>query len=344
MKSAQTLSMHNLVKRYGDVTALDDVSLDVEEGELVALLGSSGCGKTTLLRGVAGLAQPDAGRIMIGDKDVTHLSTRHRPIGMVFQDYSLFPNMTVEQNIAFPLRVRKADNDAVSRRVGELVELTGLEGKGNRYPNQLSGGQRQRVALARALAPEPAVLLLDEPLSALDAIIRESLRDELRRIQQQVGITALFVTHDQTEALAIADRVAVMSHGRIVECASPLDIYDAPDARFTAEFVGSRNALELPVVDGKVSWEDVFVVDAPAGSGDKVLAVFRSEDVYIVESGGFKAVVDVPIFLGPRTRLHVKALDERLAVDVSSRKAANLGPGSVVQLNVEPSAIRLYPG
>lgn len=339
----QTLSMQNLVKRYGDVAALDDVSLEVAQGELVALLGSSGCGKTTLLRSVAGLAEADSGRIMIGGDDVTYVPTRHRPIGMVFQDYALFPNMTVAENIAFPLKVRKETKSAVEARVGEMLELTGLEGKQKRYPNQLSGGQRQRVALARALAPQPAVLLLDEPLSALDAIIRESLRDELRRIQQQVGITTLFVTHDQTEALAIADRVAVMSHGKIVECASPLDIYDAPDARFTAEFVGSRNALVLPVVEGQVTWEDVFTREAPAEATDSALAVFRSEDVFLVESNGFKGVVDVPIFLGSRTRLYVNVHGQRIAVDVSSRKAANLAAGHVVQLGIEPSSIRLYP-
>lgn len=343
MNSAQTLSMHNLVKRYGEVSALDNVSLDVAPGELVALLGSSGCGKTTLLRSVAGLAEADSGRILIGSADVTHVPTRRRPIGMVFQDYALFPNMTVAQNVAFPLTVRRESKAQIDSRVGEMLELTGLQGKAKRYPNQLSGGQRQRVALARALAPKPAVLLLDEPLSALDAIIRESLRDELRRIQQQIGITTLFVTHDQTEALAIADRVAVMSHGRIVECASPLEIYDAPDARFTAEFVGSRNALELPVSNGKAHWEDIYAADAPPGCTDMALAVFRTEDVYIVENGGFKAVVDVPIFLGSRTRLYVNVHGQRVAVDVSSRKAAHLAPGHIVQLELDQGAVRLYP-
>ena len=336
--------MRNLVKRYGDVAALDDVSLDVEPGELVALLGSSGCGKTTLLRSVAGLAQADTGRILIGNQDVTWVPTRRRPIGMVFQDYALFPNMTVADNIAFPLTVRKEPKAATTRRVDELLELTGLEGKSKRYPNQLSGGQRQRVALARALAPEPAVLLLDEPLSALDAIIRESLRDELRSIQQQIGITTLFVTHDQTEALAIADRVAVMSHGQIVECAPPLSIYDEPDARFTAEFVGARNTLTLPVEGGRVVWEDVFAKDAPQGCGSSALAVFRSEDVFMVESGGFKGVVDVPIFLGSRTRLYVHVHGTRIAVDVSSRKAASIAPGDVVQLTVDEDAVRVYCG
>jgi len=342
MSEAKTLSMRNVVKRYGEVRALDDVSIDVAEGELVALLGSSGCGKTTLLRSAAGLSGIDEGTIHIGHQDVTHVPTRNRPIGMVFQDYALFPNMTVAENIAFPLRVRKSERRVIDNRVAEMVELVGLKGKEKRYPNQLSGGQKQRVALARALAPEPALLLLDEPLSALDAIIRESLRDELRRIQQAVGITTLFVTHDQTEALAIADRVAVMSEGVIVECDSPLAIYDAPEEKFTAEFVGSRNAIELPVRDGKVGWADVFTMPAPSGATESALAVFRSEDVYLVDSEGFKAVVDIPIFLGSRTRLYVMVHGQRIAVDVSSRKAAALAPGHVVQLRIEPSAIRLY--
>jgi putative spermidine/putrescine transport system ATP-binding protein len=343
MTDPKTLTMRNVVKTYGDVRALDDVSLEVAEGELVALLGSSGCGKTTLLRSAAGLADVDSGQILIGSRDVTHVATRHRPIGMVFQDYALFPNMTVADNIAFPLRVRKEDRAAISARVGEMVELVGLSGKEKRYPNQLSGGQKQRVALARALAPSPALLLLDEPLSALDAVIRESLRDELRRIQQQVGITTLFVTHDQTEALAISDRVAVMSHGRIVECATPAAIYDAPDARYTAEFVGSRNALELPVVDGKVTWQDVFSLPGPDGASS-ALAVFRSEDLYLVGGDeGFKAEVEVSIFLGSRSRLHVRSNGTPLAVDVSSREAATIGAGDVVHLRIQEDAVRLYP-
>ena len=238
---SSAVDLHGVTKAFGATRALDQVSLTVEPGELVALLGGSGCGKTTLLRVVAGLTRPDGGRVRIGDREVTTIPTRHRPIGMVFQHYALFPNLDVAGNVAFPLTVRRRRPSAeVRRRTGELLELVGLAGYEKRYPNELSGGQQQRVALARALAPEPEVLLLDEPLSALDAVIRVSLRDEIRRIQQRVGTTALFVTHDQSEAMAIADRVAVMAEGRIEEIATPPEIWERPASRVAALFVGAR--------------------------------------------------------------------------------------------------------
>ncbi len=344
MTSQKAVRIRNAVKTYGDVRALNDVSLSVETGELVALLGSSGCGKTTLLRSVAGLNELDSGTIQIGREDVTHRPTRKRPIGMVFQNYALFPNMTIADNIAFPLRVRKRPAAERQERTEELLALVGLAGKGSRYPNQLSGGQQQRVALARALAPEPAVLLLDEPLSALDALIRESLRDEIRRIQQAVGITTIYVTHDQTEAMAIADRVAVMSEGNIVECAAPMAIYDKPESRFAAEFVGSRNAIELPVdAQGNVSWAGVFTLPAPEGANGSALAVFRPEDVRRSDNGAIKAVVDVPIFLGSTTRIYAHVEGTRIAADLPSRDAAGLDQGAILTLDLDPSTVRLYP-
>jgi putative spermidine/putrescine transport system ATP-binding protein len=262
---------------------------------------------------------------------------------MVFQSYALFPNMTVVGNIGFPLRVRRRSKAARQQRVEELLSLVGLETKGSRYPNQLSGGQQQRVALARALAPEPSVLLLDEPLSALDAVIRENLRDEIRRIQQRVGITALYVTHDQTEAMAIADRVAVMSDGVIVECARPSDIYDSPASSLTAKFVGSRNAIELAVDgDRQVTWDQVFRLPAPSSANGQVLAVFRPEDVRRTDRGGAKAVVDVSIFLGAVTRVYAQCGGERIAVDLATRDAADLTPGKEIMVSIEPSLVRLY--
>jgi putative spermidine/putrescine transport system ATP-binding protein len=332
-----------LSKRFGAVRALEHVSLDVEPGELVALLGGSGCGKTTLLRAVAGLGQPDGGRIWIGDRDVTNTPARARPIGMVFQQYALFPNLTVAGNVGFPLRIRRQSRSVIAGRVAELLSLVGLADFGARYPNELSGGQAQRVSLARALAAEPEVLLLDEPLSALDAVIRTSLRDEIRRIQQQVGITALFVTHDQAEAMAIADRVAVMDQGRIVEVASPARIYEEPAERFTALFVGARNALEVGVSpDRMVRWGGLEL-PAPAGANGSALVVFRPEDAELVDRGGVEGIVEVAVFLGSVTRVRLVVDGHHLAVDAPSGTVSGLRPGSTVRLAVKPGAARTFP-
>jgi putative spermidine/putrescine transport system ATP-binding protein len=257
--------------------------------------------------------------------------------------------MTVAGNIGFPLKVRRLPKARVAERVAELLELVGLAGLDHRYPNQLSGGQQQRVALARALAPEPEVLLLDEPLSALDAVIRSGLRDEIRRIQQRVGITALYVTHDQAEAMAIADRVAVMECGRIVETGTPATIYDRPASHFTAVFVGSRNALELPVVGSKVSLGDAFEIDAPSSTLDRALVVFRPEDVRIEpETGpGHPALVDVIVFMGALTRVHVELngtiSPARLFADLPTRQARALAPGMSVRVLVEPASVLAFP-
>ena len=343
---SSAVDLHGVTKAFGATRALDDVSLTVEPGELVALLGGSGCGKTTLLRVVAGLTRPDGGRVRIGDREVTTIPTRHRPIGMVFQHYALFPNLDVAGNVAFPLTVRRRRPSAeVRRRTGELLELVGLAGYEKRYPNELSGGQQQRVALARALAPEPEVLLLDEPLSALDAVIRVNLRDEIRRIQQRVGTTALFVTHDQSEAMAIADRVAVMAEGRIEEIATPPEIWERPTSRVAALFVGARNALELPVAqDRRMRWGAAFEVAAPAAANGRALAVFRASDVELVEGGGMEGTVEVRAFLGATTRLQVASGDGGVvAVEVPSSRAARLGEGTVVRLRVDPARVQVFP-
>ncbi len=340
--------LQDVTKHFGQVHALDGVSLEVAQGELVALLGPSGCGKTTLLRSVAGLLQLDRGRILIGGTDVTHLPTRQRPIGMVFQSYALFPNLTVRENIAFPLVVQKAPREQITRRVRDLLDLTQLGVQADRYPKQISAGQQQRAALARALARQPDVLLLDEPLSALDALVRTQLRDEIRRIQQAVKTTTIFVTHDQSEAMAIADRVAVMNHGRIEQIARPPELYDRPGTPFSAAFVGSRNALELPVRNGQVSFGSAFTVRAPAGSGNGAVTFFRPEDVEIVtESGGQPATLEVKIFLGATTRLHLVAEVEgrqaRIYADVPTRLAASLEPGSTLRIRVDPASVRAFP-
>ena len=342
-----TISIDRITKRFGDKLALDEVSLDVRSGELIALLGSSGCGKTTLLRAIAGLTPPSAGRILFDDRDVTDLPTRLRPIGMVFQSYSLFPNMTVRQNIAFPLKVRGQDAKRAARRVDELLALIGLGPWADHHPAQLSGGQQQRTALARALAPDPAVLLLDEPLSALDAVVRLHLRDEIRRIQQAIRTTALLVTHDQSEALAVADRVVVMKAGRIEQVAAPNVLYEKPTSEFSAGFIGHRNALDLPVRDGRVR---LCGTSVPASSLDtpRALVFLRPEDVHRTEAGaGRHARVETRIFEGRTTRFYLKVEDEEGALDLKadwpSRDVEGLAAGDTVHVSVDPRDVHVFP-
>src|SRR3954468_17161852 len=249
------LELQDLHRDFGTVKALNGIDISLGEGEFLSLLGPSGCGKTTALRLVAGFDRPDQGRIVVEGKDMTSVPPNKRDMGMVFQAYSLFPNMTARQNVEFGLRIRGRDKSDRSKRVDDLLELVGLDHAGDRYPHQLSGGMQQRVALARALAIEPRVLLLDEPLSALDAKVRVQLREEIRRIQLELGITTLYVTHDQEEALAISDHIAVMYGGVIEQMGTPSEMYTAPATPFVAEFIGTTNRLEGTVVgDGVVEY------------------------------------------------------------------------------------------
>ena len=344
------VSLVGVSKQYGPTRALDHVCVDVDQGEMLALLGPSGCGKTTLLRCVAGLETPDKGTVEIGGLDVTAVPTRGRPIGMVFQSYALFPNLTVRGNIAFPLEVRRRPKAEVQARVDELLDLVNLTAQADRYPRQISGGQAQRCALARALAPRPDVLLLDEPLSALDALVRTRLRDEIRRIQQRVGITALYVTHDQSEAMAIADRVAVMNAGRVEQLATPSDLYDRPSSQFSATFVGSRNAVELVVRDGHVTLPGSFRIRAPQGSNGHAVVFFRPEDVEVTRAGngeGMDARVELKIFLGATTRLHLvgEADGQPVSIfsDMPSRQAQAIDEGETVRVNVDPDHVSAFP-
>jgi putative spermidine/putrescine transport system ATP-binding protein len=316
------LTFTGVRKTFGPTVALENLDLDLQEGELVSLLGPSGCGKTTALRLAAGFEQPDTGSVSVKGRDITDLPAHKRNMGMVFQSYSLFPNLTVALNVDYGLRTRKVSKDERTRRVNEALELVQLGHLAGRFPHQLSGGQQQRVALARALAVRPEVLLLDEPLSALDAKVRASLRDEIRRIQTEVGITTLFVTHDQEEALGISDRVGVMSNGRLEQLASPVEVYRNPTSAFVARFVGTMN--ELPATITGAGALDVIghtmanPSAASAGTpGSSVLLLVRPEDVRVNPTidGGLAGTVTASTFQGANTTIAVR-LDrlDRLAV------------------------------
>jgi len=252
-----TIELRNITKRFGDVVALNNVNLTVDEGEFVTLLGPSGCGKTTLLRIVGGFIEPDAGEVYLNDHLVNHLPPNQRPTGMVFQSYALFPHMTVEKNISFGLKMHKKSKDEINAKVREVAALVGIEDMLDRFPRQLSGGQQQRVAIARTLAIEPQALLLDEPLAALDRKLRVGMRTELRKLVLKVGITTLFVTHDQEEALTMSDHIAVMDKSRIVQFGSPIEVYDKPKSAFVASFIGNSNLFQGVLIeeDGQLVFE-----------------------------------------------------------------------------------------
>src|SRR5712671_4327098 len=340
------LNLTGVQKQFGTTYAVHDFNLSAEKGEFVSFLGPSGCGKTTTLRMIAGFEQPTAGTISIDGNDITNQPPNRRNIGMVFQSYALFPNMTVADNIGFGLRVRKQPKDKIRKRVDELLGLINLPDKGGRYPYQLSGGQQQRVALARALAIEPQVLLLDEPLSALDAKIRAQLRDQIRRIQLEVGITTLFVTHDQEEALAIADRVGVMRDGRLEQLAPPTEVYSRPATSFVAEFVGLSNRLSGEVRGGEVTVRGVTLPlverDVPDG---QVVALVRPEAVSLAsrapdsDSGPLTGTVIAITFLGATSRVTVDLGDTRVMAQLPTSEATALTAGSRVVLAIRPDPV-----
>ena len=335
------VELTDLTRVYGAVRALDGLTLHIEPGELVALLGPSGCGKTTALRILAGLDQATSGSVSVGDQDLTRVPANKRDMGMVFQAYSLFPHMTVSENVAFGLKMRGVDKSARARRAGEMLELVGLSEHGNRYASQLSGGQQQRVALARALAIEPRVLLLDEPLSALDAKVRVQLRDEIRRVQLEVGITTLFVTHDQEEALAVADRVGVMSQGRLEQIDAPAELYANPATRFVAEFVGLNNKLPAQVSGGKaaVLGATVPTIEGSIATGSGH-AMVRPESVAVSLDGAANAAVVSVNFLGPISRVYCRVDGgQDVMAQVASSLAVRLSPGQRVSVTVEPTAL-----
>ncbi len=288
------LELREISKSFGRAVAVDRVTLEVRDGEFLTLLGPSGCGKTTTLRIIAGLIDPDEGEVLLDGSPMQHLPAHRRQTAMVFQSYALFPHMTVHDNIGFGLRMRGMPPDRIRQRVQDALALVELEGLGDRYPRQLSGGQQQRVAVARAIVTQPKVLLFDEPLSNLDAKLRERLRLELRALQQRLGVTTVYVTHDQAEALALSDRVAVMFQGRVVEIGTPREVYRTPRSRLTAEFLGITNLLEgrvTAVSDGRCTVQTPLgplqaETISPVRTGDPVTLSFRPEDIRIGRGAG----------------------------------------------------------
>ncbi|MSW03524.1 MAG: ATP-binding cassette domain-containing protein [Actinobacteria bacterium] len=344
-----SVNLQGVTKTYGTVVALNNFNLDIAPGELVALLGPSGCGKTTALRILAGLDTQHSGQILVDGKDIVGVPANKRNMGMVFQAYSLFPTMTVLENIAYGMRVRHISKEKQVARANELLELVGLQETGKRLSHQLSGGQQQRVALARALAIEPSVLLLDEPLSALDAQVRTQLRDEIKRIQTEVGTTTLFVTHDQEEAMAIADRVGVMRHGVLEQCASPQAVYLNPINVSVAKFVGAMNLLpavvttnnELEIYGQSVGWRNPDGLTARSGR-----ALVRPEQLLLgspTTDRPANAIVTNQTFLGPLTRISAKVMSDgnTLHVEMPSIEASDYPIGKNVVVTIQATSVLL---
>ena len=301
------LSAINIDKSFGDIKALVNVTLDVREGEFFTLLGPSGCGKTTLLRIIAGLELPDNGQVILGGRDITALPATKRQVNTVFQSYALFPHLSIFENVAFGLRSRKFPQNDVQTRVDRRLEMLGLEEMGERFPHQLSGGQQQRVALARALVNEPEVLLLDEPMSALDARLRAQVQVELRRLQRKLGQTFILVTHDQAEALVVSDRIAVMSEGKIIQFGTPKEVYEQPQTRFVAEFLGAANLITGRVGNGGIDTEIGFLQLNKMPGWKKGTVAIRPERIRIADSApeknGVKAKVTEAIYRGTNVDL-----------------------------------------
>jgi putative spermidine/putrescine transport system ATP-binding protein len=347
-----SVRLQDLSRSFGAVRALDGLSLEIAPGELVALLGPSGCGKTTALRIVAGFETADTGAVIVDGKDMSPVPAARRDMGMVFQSYSLFPNMHALDNVAFGLRMRKLGSAERRRRAGELLEMVGLADQAKQYPHQLSGGQQQRVALARALAIEPRVLLLDEPLSALDAKVRLQLREQIRTLQQRLGTTTMFVTHDQEEALSMADRVGVMRRGKLEQIAAPDELYSQPATAFVAEFVGVMNRIPAELRGDAAVYALGCTVPAKVTEGGKgqpqgdgaVDVLVRPEGLTmeVVENGN--GIVTTRTFLGSVTRVGVLLSgDVTVQVDKPSSEAAALPPGTAVQVSLPAEPVLTAP-
>ena len=340
------LCVEGLGRDYGRVKAMHDVHLDVAPGEFVCLLGPSGCGKTTLLRSIAGLDTPTRGRIFQAGRDITALPPAQRDFGIVFPSYALFPNMNVTQNIGYGLRGPAWPRERAAQRVAELLELVGLTAQAVRFPAQISGGQQQRVALARALANEPGLLLLDEPLSALDAIVRLHLRQELRAVQRRLGVTTVMVTHDQEEALSLADRVAVMDRGKLMQVGTPEDVYTYPANAFGAGFVGRSAHFEAVVEGGRLRLRNGQCLAAAATpglpEGIEVQAFIRPEDVTLGDTG-LAAVLRGVEFLGSVCRLDLDASGITLHAEILPRDLNGIALGEVLHVTLLPEKLMVFP-
>jgi iron(III) transport system ATP-binding protein len=338
---ARGVTIANVSFAFGKTPVLDDIGLAVAAGEFFAFLGPSGSGKTTLLRLIAGFGRPTTGRILIGERDVTDLAPWDRNVGMVFQSYALWPHMTVAKNVAFGLERRKLPRRQIGDKVAAALDLVGLGAYADRRPAQLSGGQQQRVALARTLVIEPAVLLLDEPLSNLDARLRVEMRSELKLLQRKLGLTAIYVTHDQEEANAVADRIAVLDQGQIQQVGTPVALYDRPANRFVASFLGTAN-----LIDGRIEPDGRFVaeglaIDGVGGAAGAATISVRPQDIAVAAAGaGIVATVDSAEFLGGVTRYRMAAGTHRLIVDVPYRHdAVQLAIGTAAGLVIDPRQI-----
>ncbi|MBN8996364.1 MAG: ABC transporter ATP-binding protein [Rhizobiales bacterium] len=350
------LELEGIQKVYGPNTVVQDFNLSVDKGEFVTFLGPSGCGKTTTLRMIAGFEIPSAGAIRINGKDVTNLKPNQRQIGMVFQAYALFPNMTVADNVAFGLKVAGQSSEAIRKRVGEMLDVIKLPQFGDRYPYQLSGGQQQRVALARALAIKPQVLLLDEPLSALDAKIRLSLREEIRSLQRSLGITTIFVTHDQEEALSMSDRIVVMNEGRVEQIGAPFEVYNFPRTRFVASFVGTLNILRGKVVDGasgRITIDDQQVIAGRSmgnlQNGEVRSVALRPESVTLNGAGekrnAMQGIIEEVSFLGAVVRMRVRFRDNAISLDTFNNPGAPPPErGAPVTVSFQPEDLLVLEG
>ena len=346
MIAGTAVSLIECAKTFADGTrALWPLSLEIEDGETVVFLGPSGCGKTTTLRIIAGLESPDpGGRVLFNGEDVTQVPIELRNVGMVFQSYALFPNMNVEQNVAYGLKVRKVSGEEIARRVREMLEMMDIVELKDREIDQLSGGQRQRVALARAIAVQPRVLLLDEPLTALDALLRERLRVDIDALLRRLGITAIYVTHDQAEAMALGDRIVVMSHGRVAQVGTPRQIYYQPSNRFVADFIGTMNRVRGVISNGVVRTAAGAIPWSEEGAGE-VEVLFRPENLTFTDpgEGHLAGVVEAAFFLGDRTRIIVRGGgDTVLVVETSDRHEFTQGEN--VGLVVGPDTLTIPDG
>jgi spermidine/putrescine transport system ATP-binding protein len=348
---AAEIRLIDLEKRFGDVRAVDGVSLDVRAGEFFSLLGPSGCGKTTTLRMIGGFELPTGGQILLRERDVTSAPPDKRPVNMVFQHYALFPHLTVGDNVAFGLKRRKVAKEEITRRVGEVLELVRLEGYGRRRPNQLSGGQQQRVALARALVNRPNVLLLDEPLGALDLKLRRQLQIELKRIQAEVGITFVYVTHDQEEALTMSDRIAVMHAGKVEQLGTPEELYERPSTRFVADFIGTTNLLRGVVeADGAIrldSGDRARVAHDGLATGKTIEISIRPESIQLVPAeavDAIRGVVDQAAYLGTSVTYQVRTAGGLILTVLTPKAGPRLPVGSDVAVTWPPSEALVLGG